>query len=62
MTEKEQEQLNELCKLCCYPCEMCGYDGECLEGDDPAACTISRDTAEAIYAAGYRKQEERREE
>lgn len=53
----EQEQINELCRLCCYPCEMCDCGGECLDGNDPTTCSISRDTAETIYSAGYRKEE-----
>lgn len=52
----EQEQINELCKFCCYPCEMCDCGGECLDGNDPTTCSISRDVAEAIYSAGYRKE------
>lgn len=50
-----KEELQELARLCCSPCEM-ESEGKCLEGLDPTKCYISTKTAEAIYNAGYRKE------
>lgn len=49
--------IEEMAKYCCYPCEM-EHCGECIEGNNPCKCHIALTTAEALYKAGYRKQED----
>jgi membrane protease subunit (stomatin/prohibitin family) len=55
---KDQE-LKELAKLAASPCEMFD-DGACLECNDCTVCGIALEAAEAIRAAGYRKEREAR--
>ena len=55
----KEKQIEEMAKYCCNACEMgCGFEGECCLNNDYKACTISIETATAIYEAGYRKQSE----
>lgn len=51
------KHIEEMAKHCCFPCEM-EDDGRCLEGINPCACSIALTTAEALYKAGYRRQDE----
>lgn len=51
------KQIEEMAKYRCFPCEM-EYNGECLENRNPCKCYTALDTAEALYNAGYRKQDE----
>lgn len=52
----KQEQIEEIAKYICNACEM-GFDidGDCAEGNNYKTCGISKETAEYIYNAGYRK-------
>lgn len=54
----KQEQIEEIAKYICNVCEMGhGFNGDCSEGgtDHYKHCTLTQETAEAIYEAGYRK-------
>lgn len=51
------KQIEEMAEYCCFPCEM-DNDGKCLEGKNPCKCYIALTTAEALYNAGYRRQED----
>ena len=53
-----EKQIEEMAKFVCNACEMGGgFDGECVLDNDYKTCHISVETAEALYNAGYRKQE-----
>lgn len=59
LSEKAKEQqLRELAPLICAACEMDLGLGHCCEGNDPVKCGISREVAENILNAGYRKHKE----
>ena len=50
------KQIEEMAKICCNTCEFgCGFNGECDLGNDYRTCGVSKETAEALYNAGYRK-------
>lgn len=54
----KNEQIEEIAKYICNVCEMGhGFNGDCSEGgtDHYKHCTLTQETAEAIYEAGYRK-------
>lgn len=47
-------------KFACIVCEMCGTDEEggfrCIAGINQDTCGLCRALGKALYAAGYRKQ------
>lgn len=54
----KQEQIDKMAKYICNVCEMGnGFTGNCSEGgtDSYKRCTLTQETAEALYEAGYRK-------
>lgn len=54
----EQEQIEEMAKYICNVCEMgFSFNGDCSEGgqDYYKRCTLTQETAKALYDAGYRK-------
>lgn len=54
----KEEQIEEIAKYICNVCELGhGFNGDCSEGgtDHYKHCTLTQETAEAIYEAGYRK-------
>lgn len=51
------KQIEEIAKHCCFPCEM-ECNGECIERKNPCECYIALTTAEELYNAGYRRQDE----
>lgn len=54
----KQEQIEEMAKYICNVCEMgFSFTGDCSEGgqDYYKRCTLTQETAKAIYEAGYRK-------
>lgn len=54
----KEEQIEEIAKYICKVCEMGhGFNGDCSEGgtDHYKHCTITQETAEALYEEGYRK-------
>lgn len=54
----KQEQIDEMAKYICNVCEMGnGFTGNCSEGgtDYYKRCTLTQETAKALYDAGYRK-------
>lgn len=54
----KQEQIEEIAKYICNVCEMGhGFNGDCSEGgtDHYKHCTLTQETAEALYEEGYRK-------
>ena len=51
------KQIEEIAKHFCLTCEM-ERDGRCLDGKNPCKCYFSLAAAEALYNAGYRKQED----
>ena len=54
-----EKQIEEMAKFICNACEMGGgFDGECSLDNDYRKCSISIETSEALYNAGYRKQSE----
>lgn len=54
----EDKQIEEMAEHCCFPCDFYDGDGECVEGKNPCKCGISLETANKLYAAGYRKKVE----
>lgn len=60
--QTKEQQIRELAAFICPACDMHGYTMPCCEGNDPTKCGISREVAEAIYNAGYRKNEEPKRE
>lgn len=53
-----QEQIDEMAKHICNVCEMGhGFSGDCSEGgqDYYKRCTLTQETAKALYNAGYHK-------
>ena len=54
----KQEQIDEMAKYICNVCEMGhGFTGNCSEGgtDSYKRCTLTQETAKALYNVGYRK-------
>lgn len=54
----KNEQIEEIAKYICNVCEMGhGFNGDCSEGgtDHYKHCTLTQETAEALYEEGYRK-------
>lgn len=52
-----KEQIEEMCRLVCNACEFgCGFNGLCSEDYDYRKCNNARETALALFNAGYRKQ------
>lgn len=54
----KNEQIEEMAKYICNVCEMgFSFTGDCSEGgqDYYKRCTLTQETAKAIYEAGYRK-------
>lgn len=57
----KQEQIDKMAKYICNVCEMGnGFNGDCSEGgtDFYKRCTLTQETAKALYDAGYRKVDE----
>lgn len=52
----KEQQIEEIAKYSCNACEM-GFDidGGCAQGNNYKTCRTSKETAEYIYNAGYRK-------
>ena len=60
----KQEQIEEMAKYICNVCEMGnGFNGDCSEGgtDFYKRCTLTQETAKALYDAGYRIIKEKNE-
>lgn len=54
----KNEQIEEIAKYICNVCEMGhGFNGDCSEGGTGfyKRCTITQETAKALYEEGYRK-------
>lgn len=54
----KQEQIEEMSKYICNVCEMgFSFNGDCSEGgqDYYKRCTLTQETAKALYDAGYHK-------
>lgn len=57
----KQEQIEEMSKHICNVCEMgFSFNGDCSEGGQGyyKRCTLTQETAKALYDAGYRKVDE----
>ena len=57
----KQEQIEEMSKYICNVCEMgFSFNGDCSEGGQGyyKRCTLTQETAKALYDAGYRKVDE----
>lgn len=50
----KQKEIEEMAKLCCYPCEMySGFTEKCAEGTRPNQCGIAIEAAKKLINAGY---------
>ena len=55
----KEKQIEEMAKICCNTCEFgCGFNGECDLDTDYRTCGVTKETAEHLYNAGYRKASE----
>ena len=55
----KQEQIDKMAKYICNVCEMGnGFTGNCSEGgtDSYKHCTLTQETAKALYEEGYRQE------
>lgn len=55
----KEKQIEEMAKIACNACEFGGgFDGGCSGDYDYRKCNNARETALALFNAGYRKQSE----